>query len=141
MQLGWDGYKPEGVILNRKAENTPFFQVIESIHAFLDLLFAVGHEALVEAPGLEGLRQGEDVFLAPVTVQGLGNLGLALLASIVAVAGEHSGVTLARHDGVQYCQGDHSGDVGDDVVQLHVHLVERPSDTLKNNQENGRSRP
>ncbi len=98
--------------------------VIEGIHALLDLLFAVGHEALVEAPCLEGLTQGEEVFLAPVAVQGFGNLGLALLASIVAVAGEHLGITLARHDGIEDCQAGHTGDVGDDVVQLHVHLVE-----------------
>ena len=35
--------------------------VVEGIHALLNLLFAVGHEALVEAPCLEGLTQGEEV--------------------------------------------------------------------------------
>ena len=98
--------------------------VIEGIHAFLDLFFAVRHEVLVEAPCFEGLTQGEEVLFAPVAVQGFGDLGLAFLAAVVTVAGEHLGVALARHDGVEDRQTGDTGNVGDDVVQLHVHLVE-----------------
>ncbi len=99
--------------------------IFQRTHVFVDLLFALAHELLVEAPRLEGLAQGEEVLLAPVAQQRLGDLGLALLAAGVAVAGEHPGVALARHDCVEDREAGDPGDVGDGVVQLHVHLIER----------------
>ncbi len=99
--------------------------VFEGTYVPGDLLVAVGHELLVEAPGFEGLAQGKEMFLAPVAIEGFGDLSFALLATIVAMAGEHLGVALARHDGVEDGHTGEPGDVGNRVMQLHVHLVER----------------
>ncbi len=67
--------------------------------------------------------QGEEVFVAPVSQQRLGDLGFALLAAVVAVAGEHLGVARSRHDGVGDREAGDPGDFGDGMVQLHVHLT------------------
>jgi len=101
---------------------SPIFQ---RVHPTCDLLIAIEHELLMEAPGFQRLAQGEKVFLAPVTSQGFRDFGLTLLATVVAQAGERLGVALSGDDGIEDRQARLSGDVGDGVVQLHIHLVER----------------
>jgi len=80
------------------------------------LLIAVGHEVLVEAPRLQRLAQGEEVFLAPVSSQGFGDFRLALLATIVAQTGGRLGVALSGDDGIEDGQPGVASDVGDGVV-------------------------
>ena len=47
------------------------------------------------------------------------------LAALVAQGGQHGRVSLAGHDGADDAQAGRAGDVGDDVVQLQVHLRQR----------------
>jgi hypothetical protein len=79
----------------------------------------------MEAPGLQRLAPGEEVFLAPVSSQGFRDFRFALLATIVAQAGERLGIALSGDNCIENLQAGVAGDVGDGVVQLHVHLVER----------------
>jgi len=79
----------------------------------------------MEAPGLQRLAQGEEVLLAPVPAQAAGDLRFALLAAEVPQPRQCLRIAFPREDGVEDGQPGLPGDVGDGVVQLDVHLVER----------------
>ena len=95
--------------------------IFESVHSVGDLLITVGQEVLMKASGLQRLAQSEKVLLAPISSQRFRNFRLALLATIVAQAGESLRVALSGDDRLENRQ---AGDLGDGVVQLHVHLIE-----------------
>ena len=90
--------------------------IAQSVHFFGDLRVALGHLRLVKAPRFQRLAQREEMLLAPVTFQGFGDFGLALLAAVVAQAGERLGVALSCDYGIEDRQAGKPGDVGDGVV-------------------------
>ena len=71
-------------------------------------------------PGVQGLLDDEEVFVAPVTAQAAGQGVAAGFDAMVFERGELLRVTLAGEDG----QTGDAGQVADDVVDLEVHLGE-----------------
>ena len=69
----------------------------KATQAGLDLLIARTQLSLVELVHLQALLEREQVLLAPVAVQGAGDLGLRRLAALVAMLRQLQGITLAAH--------------------------------------------
>ena len=61
----------------------------------------------------------------PVAFQRFADRLLIRLDPGIAQFCQHSGVALTLHDGIQDRQPRQAGDVGDHVMELHVHLRER----------------
>jgi hypothetical protein len=97
----------------------------ERRHLACRLRFALGDQRLVIAPRGERLAQGEEVLLAPVAAQRLGDRRLVGLAAVVAQARQHRAVALALADRVEDREPGLAGEVADHVVQMEVHLIER----------------
>ena len=87
-----------------------------------DPLIAIGDFLLVELVEVNGLLQAEQMLGPVVAVQGAGNGGLAVLATLVPKSRQSLGVALSCKDRLDDPHAGHPGDVGDDVVQLQVHL-------------------
>lgn len=120
-----------GVILRRRAAfgrtQTGVGQRVDLERAQQTLKLAV---ALRDLAGVgviqrQGLLQGEQMLRAPVARERGGNLGLVGLDAPVAQPRQCVRVTLARGDGAHDGLAGHAHEVGDDVVQLHVHLGQR----------------
>ena len=96
----------------------------------LDLMIAFANQILIRFPETNGLLEREQVLLAPVAQQGLGESGLADLAVLVAELGELKRVAFALEDGVEDVHAGLAGDVADDLGEFEVHLFECFLDVL-----------
>lgn len=98
--------------------------ILEREQAIFSAGIAGGDLLTVEVKEFDGLAQGEEVFLAPIVLEGKGNGGLVILAAVIAQAGELVRVPLAVEDGAEDAHASDAADIADDVVKLEVHLVE-----------------
>ena len=96
----------------------------------LDLQIALTDLGLVEAPGFEGLAQGEEMFGPVVADQGFFDGGIGSLDAVVFEFNQLLWATFAGQNRVEHGLTGGSDDVADDVVQLQVHLGERLLDVL-----------
>lgn len=91
----------------------------------LQLSVALHDFELVKVEQRKRLAQREDVFIAPVSGQGGTDCLCAGMTPNVTHLGKGGGVALAVGDGPDNTHARGPGDVGDDVVQLHIHLHQR----------------
>ncbi|MBM3855399.1 MAG: hypothetical protein FJ399_19965 [Verrucomicrobia bacterium] len=86
----------------------------------MNFLQALVGQLVMEAPRRQRLAQREELILFPLAFQRGGDLGLALLAAMVAARGELHGVAFASDDRVENGQSRRARDVGDRAMQQHV---------------------
>ena len=89
-----------------------------------DLDIAVLDLLLKEIIGLESLLEFEDVFGLVVALQGFGDLFFALAAAVVAMFSQFFGVVVTGDNAADDLHAGDTGDIGDDVGELEVHLLE-----------------
>ena len=89
------------------------------------MLVAGRHLRLIDVVQFERLGQSEDVLLPVVADQRLTHRLNGRMAPPVTVRGQDVWVALARHDRADDGHAGHASDVGDDMMQLQVHLHQR----------------
>jgi len=90
----------------------------------LDFGVTSGDLGGVEVEEFERLFEGEKVFVAPIAGEGLGDGLLGGLTGGVAQAGQDEWIALSGDDSAEDLKAGGAGDVGEDVVELEVHLLE-----------------
>ena len=98
--------------------------LLERTDVGLDLLIALGDELLVVRVGAPCVAQGEQMFAAPISLQSFEGWQ-AGFDPRVRQCRQARWVALSVQDGVGDGQATESGQIGDGVVQMDVHLVER----------------
>lgn len=89
-------------------------------------LFLTGQQLeLIEVVELQGRLQRKEVLWPVVAFQSLGHRLRAALHPLMLELGQLHRVTLAGHDGPEDRHATRAGNVAQDVVELHVHLLER----------------
>ena len=90
-----------------------------------DLFVAFRDEGLVRLPERVGLLQREEVFHPPVAPQTFRDDIAAGFDAMILERGERLRIAFAFEDGLQDGLAGDTGQVADDVLELHVHLRER----------------
>ncbi len=76
-------------------------------------------------PGIQSLLEDEEMFSAPVALEGTGDGVARSFDAMIFEGGQLLGIPLARQNRFQDGQTGHAGQVADDVVELEIHLRER----------------
>src|SRR6516165_903559 len=87
----------------------------------VDRLIAFRDLGVVELVQFDGLPQGQEMLLAPIAHQGLGDLLVGVLAALVTPLREYGWIALTRQDRLADPDPGLADDVADDQRQLEVH--------------------
>jgi hypothetical protein len=99
--------------------------LLQPLQDCLDLLVAGQHLRLVDVIQLERLGQGENVLRPIIAGQRLAHHLNGRMAPPITVGSQDGWVALPRHDRADDGQPRHTGNVGQDMMQLQVHLHQR----------------
>ena len=82
----------------------------------------LGNLALVENVEIHGLFETEQMFRSIIAVQGAGDNLLAVLATLITQAGKDEWIALTSQNGFDDLHSGLSGDVGNHIGKLQIHL-------------------